>query len=182
MRETVDRAMALFTSMLPATYAIVSARPRVMVPRVENAIYGMWPWGQCTAKGRLVLPSRSPGIARFVDQPEDRLKNSGAEAAQPSLKRFINFTIGTSVRTNGEVVVLDSAGYGAFAITQAVSITAPPRHLRRYIGLFGRWDRHKCRGIGYGGLARPDGEQSRKHGQWRSLQHGPEAARGELRD
>ena len=26
----------------------------------------------------------------------------------------------------GEVVVLDSAGYGAFTITQAVSITAPP--------------------------------------------------------
>src|SRR5215472_3306097 len=27
---------------------------------------------------------------------------------------------------NGEVIVLDSAGYGAFTITQAVSITAPP--------------------------------------------------------
>jgi hypothetical protein len=32
----------------------------------------------------------------------------------------------TQTSVGGEVVVLDSAGYGAFSITQAVSITAPP--------------------------------------------------------
>jgi hypothetical protein len=35
---------------------------------------------------------------------------------------------------NGEVIVLDSAGYGPATITQPVSIIAPPRDLRRYIG------------------------------------------------
>jgi hypothetical protein len=38
-------------------------------------------------------------------------------------------TIGQAIKgtsSGGEVVILDSAGYGAFTITQAVSITAPP--------------------------------------------------------
>src|SRR5690348_12464365 len=39
-------------------------------------------------------------------------------------RTFSQALMGTGA--GGEVVVLDSAGYGPFAITQAVSVTAPP--------------------------------------------------------
>jgi hypothetical protein len=70
-------------------------------------------------------------------------------------RNFAQATSGTSA--GGEVVVLDSAGYGVVSsITKSIPITAPPGGVCGNIGVFGRRDRHKRRSVGHRDSSRVD--------------------------
>jgi hypothetical protein len=82
-----------------------------------------------TASGFLSAILLTVLVSSASAQSQRTFVSGGGSDANPCSRTAPCRTFGQAIsQTNpgGEVIVLDSAGYGAFAITSAVSITAPP--------------------------------------------------------